>query len=81
MQTGERKKRTLSMLAALSLMIDACAKRSKTERRAFFEYNSCGVNSSSRNALLNIVCVMSCSTEINKIGIEQEKVVQRDLKL
>lgn len=53
---------TLSILAWLSLMMEAWASRSNTVLRAFLEYSSCGLNSSSRNFLLNMVVMISFIT-------------------
>ena len=49
--------------------MEACARRSKTVRKAFLEYSSWGLNISSMNRLLNIVIVMSWSTEEKDITL------------
>lgn len=54
---------TLSILAEFNRMIDACANLSNTVLSAFFEYNSWGLKISVMNVGLNIVWVMSRSTE------------------
>lgn len=53
---------TLSMLAGFRRIIEVCASRVKTVRRARWEYRSCGCKSSSRKALLNIVATISFIT-------------------
>lgn len=53
---------TLSMLAGFRRIIEACAIRVKTVRRARWEYRSCGGKSSPRKALLNIVPTISFIT-------------------
>ena len=80
---------TLSILALFSLMMDACANLSKTVLIAFFEYNSCGLKSSSMNLLLNIVPVMSCRTIMDRWllhqntpknpGLERQRFGQKDV--
>lgn len=60
------KPNTLSMLAALRRIMEACARRSNTVLIAFLEYASCGLNNSSINLLFNIVDKMSCITKKNK---------------
>ena len=57
---------TLSILAEFNLMIEAWASLSNTVLIAFFENNSCGLNNSSMNLLLNIVLIMSFRTKKKK---------------
>ena len=54
---------TLSMLFALSRMIDECARRSNIWRVLRELYSGCGLNSSAMNFLLYMVLTTSLSTE------------------
>lgn len=64
---------TLSMLARLRRIIEACAIRVKTVRRARWEYRSCGRKSSSRKVLLNIVPTISFITTEREWQVRKKK--------